>query len=316
MPTPAHITLPPLPRSVSAPGVMAQVPALGGVALRAQANAERALRSQASLDAAATSPITVHIGEGPPVAAGSLAGGTTLPDGLPVQSNTQSSTTLREKLAGQPSDTSDLVANVRGPLSPFTLRAGSIIPATLLTGINADLTGDVTAIVRADVFDSVAGTYHLIPQGARLVGTYDSRIVQGQHRVLVSWTRLQYPDGSNLDLPGMEGADPAGYAGFAAKVDDHTNKAFSDALLLSLISAGAQLSQPQHVIDGFAAPSVGQTIAGAVGSQIANVSSALVQRQLCLAPTLEVPPGYHFSVFVNRDIIFAEPYGAVEGAPC
>jgi type IV secretion system protein TrbI len=125
---------------------------------------------------------------------------------------------------------------------------------------------------------------------------------------MVAWTRLLYPDGSSLDLSGMEGTDPAGYAGFSANVDEHLNKVFNSALLLSIIGAGAQLSQPQQSGSIYAAPSIGQTIAGAVGQQIGNTSIQLTQRQLQIPATLEVPPGYLFDVLVDRDIVLAAPY--------
>jgi type IV secretion system protein VirB10 len=198
--------------------------------------------------------------------------------------------------------------------SPYELHAGSVIPATLLTGINADLPGTIVGQVRNDVFDSVTGTYLLIPRGTKLVGTYDSRIVQGQRRVLVAWSRLLYPDGSSMDISGMAGTDPSGYAGFAANVDEHLNKVFNSALLLSIIGADAQLSQPQQSGSIYAAPGIGQTIAGAVGQQIGNTSIQLTQRQLQVPPTLEVPPGYLFDVMVDRDIVLAAPY-TVAGAP-
>jgi len=128
-----------------------------------------------------------------------------------------------------------LFAALQDDPSPYELHAGSVIPATLLTGINAELPGTIVAQVRQDVFDSVTGHYLLVPRGTKLIGSYDSRIVQGQHRVMVAWTRLLYPDGSRLDLSGMEGTDPAGYAGFGANVDEHLNKVFNSALLLSII---------------------------------------------------------------------------------
>ncbi len=124
----------------------------------------------------------------------------------------------------------------------------------------------------------------------------------------MAWTRLLYPDGSSLDLAGMAGTDPSGYAGFSANVDEHLNKTFNSALLLSIISAGAQLSQPQRSVNVNAVPDVGQTIAGAIGQQIGNTSIQLTQRQLQIAPTLEVPPGYVFDVLVDRDIVLGRSY--------
>jgi len=217
---------------------------------------------------------------------------------------------LRFMAEAAASETRDRLPTARhADASPFVIHAGSILPATLLTGINADLPGTIVAQVRNDVFDSVSGRFLLIPGGAKLTGMYDSRVVQGERRVLVVWKRLLYPDGSSLDLLGMAGTDPSGYAGFSAKVDEHLNKAFNAALLLSVISAGAQLSQPQRSATTGVAPDMGQTIAGAFGQQIAGGSMQLAQREATVTPTLEVDPGYRFDVLVDRDIVLSAPYG-------
>ena len=113
----------------------------------------------------------------------------------------------------------------------------------------------------------------------------------------------------------MAGVDPAGYAGFDAKVDAHLGKTFSSAMLLSIIGAGAQLSQPQRSVIVGAAPDIGQTIAGAMGQQIANDSIQLTQRQTQIPPTLKVAPGYRFDVLVDRDIVLSRPYDDGQGEP-
>ena len=287
-----------------------------------EAKAEREARRRALLDATARAPITVRMNVG-----GAEAGGLRqpTPSTLPTPGSSPGATSTsaarqdaqsqdpRTFLTTQPGGLSRdrLFAARQDDASPYELHAGSIIPATLLTGINADLPGTIVAQVRDDVFDSVTGRYLLIPHGTKLVGAYDNRIVQGQRRVLVAWTRLLYPDGSSLGLLGMAGTDPAGYAGFGAKVDEHLSKAFNAAVLLSIIGAGAQLSQPQRSETVGAAPDIGQTIAGAIGQQIGNTSIQLTQRQLQITPTLEVPPGYLFDVLVDRDIVLSGPYGGL-----
>jgi type IV secretion system protein VirB10 len=284
-----------------------------------EAKQEREARRRALLDATARAPIAVRLNAGgaeadglrqPPgvlPTPGSLPG---LPSNSPARQDAESQDPRRVFLttAAAGSSRDRLFAARQDDPSPYELHAGSIIPATLLTGINADLPGTIVAQVRDDVFDSVTGRYLLIPHGTKLVGAYDSRIAQGQRRVLVAWTRLLYPDGSSLDLLGMAGTDPAGYAGFGAKVDEHLSKTFNAALLLSIISAGAQLSQPQRSGTLNAVPDIGQTIAGAIGQQISNTSIQLTQRQLQITPTLEVPPGYLFDVLVDRDIVLSGPY--------
>jgi type IV secretion system protein VirB10 len=194
------------------------------------------------------------------------------------------------------------------PSSPFEIKAGSIIPAALVTAINSDLPGLLVAQIRQSIFDTVAGRFLLIPQGARLLGTYDSRVAYGQDRLLVSWTRIIFPDGSSSDLQGMAGTDLAGRSGFDAQVDNHPRKLFQGALLLSIIGAGAQLSQPRQSATYGSAPTASKIIAGSVGSQIASASTQLSQRQLNVPPNLRVPAGYQFTVMVDHDLVFAGPY--------
>jgi type IV secretory pathway VirB10-like protein len=296
----------------------AQVSALSTQELQAQA--ERSARERVALGAAQTAPITVRINDQASSAIGAAPQATSIPtaDQVPGIASGQSATQNFDAriaffaAAATSLSRDQLLAVRQDDPSPYELHAGSVIPATLVTGINADLPGTIVGQVRDDVFDSVSGQYLLIPRGTKLVGTYDSRIVHGQRRLLVAWTRLLYPDGSSLDLSGMAGTDPAGYAGFGANVDDHLSKTIDSALLLSIISAGAQLSQPQRSANVNGVPDIGQTIAGAIGQQIGNTSIQLTQRQLEIPPTLEVPPGYIFDVLIDRDIVMSAPYADPE----
>jgi type IV secretory pathway VirB10-like protein len=318
---PIPTRVPPLLRSAESSVRVPQLTPISATGTQAlDAAREAQARRAALLEASQAAPVLVRLnGNGTPALSGAAqAARSTVPSPLAAHA-LAGNTSQPQEAANQ--DERDAFAAAAGALhdrlfaarqndpSPYELHAGSVIPAVLLTGINADLPGTIVAQVRTDVFDSVAGRYLLIPRGTRLIGTYDNRIVQGQRRVLVAWTRLLYPDGSSLDLSGMPGTDEAGYAGFGANVDEHLNKVFTSALLLSIIGAGAQLSQPQQSSSLYAAPSVGQTIAGAVGQQIGNTSIQLTQRQLEIPPTLQVPPGYLFNVLVNRDIVLAAFYG-------
>ena len=192
--------------------------------------------------------------------------------------------------------------------SPFRIAAGTVIAASLVTAIDSDLPGLLVAQVSQNAYDSATGRYLLIPQGTKVVGRYDSRIAYGQDRLFVSWQRLIFPNGASVDLHGMAGADGAGRSGFDARVDNHTRNLFRGAILLSIIGAGAQLSQPRQSSTNNSAPSVGQAIAGSVGDQIANVGTQVVQRQLNVPPNLRVPTGYQFDIMVDHDVEFAAPF--------
>src|SRR5206468_3185074 len=93
-----------------------------------------------------------------------------------------------------------LPAALRPPTSRYEVKAGTIIPAVLVTGVNSDLPGQMIAQVRENVFDTESGQYLLVPQGARLIGFYDHQVAYGQERVLVTWKRVIFPNGSSLSL--------------------------------------------------------------------------------------------------------------------
>jgi type IV secretory pathway VirB10-like protein len=192
-------------------------------------------------------------------------------------------------------------------LSPFELKAGAVIPSVLIGGINSDLPGQLIAQVSQNVCDTASGRHVLIPQGAKLVGIYASNVVMGQHRVLVAWNRVIYPDGSSLDLGAMSGADQGGYAGFADQANTHSWPTVRNALLLSAMTAGVQLSQAQPR-SGDSAYSSQQIVAGALGMQMNQLGIGSVQRGLNTAPTLSIRPGYRFNVMVSKDILLT-PWG-------
>lgn len=194
----------------------------------------------------------------------------------------------------------------KSPLLPYELKAGSIIPAVMISGINSDLPGQIIAQVSQHVYDTATGWYLLIPQGSRLVGQYDSHVSYGQSRVLVVWRRIVFPDASTLELGSMPGADQAGYSGFHDKVNNHYWRIFGQALLVSFITAGVQLSQPDR---GSLIEPIGreQEVAGVFGRQAGQLGSQIAGRNLAVQPTLEIRPGLRFTVLVNKDVIL-EPY--------
>ena len=163
------------------------------------------------------------------------------------------------------------------PLSPYELKAGTVIPTVLITGINSDLPGKVVGQVRENVYDSVTGNHLLIPQGSRLIASYDSMVAWGQERVLVCWQHLIRPDGSSISLECMPGVDLAGYAGFADDVDNHWWKIISGASFSSLLAATAQRSQGD--VTGFQ-PTFPQVWASNAAGQINQAGQQLTQKNL------------------------------------
>jgi type IV secretory pathway VirB10-like protein len=189
------------------------------------------------------------------------------------------------------------------------IKAGWEIPAALEQELNSDLPGEIKALVRENVYDTATGRHLLIPQGARLVGQYNSNVGYGQERAQVAWDRIIYPDGSSINLAGMVGMDAQGNAGLKDKVDRHYKRTFGMAILTSALVAAYELTQRRSYGNtGYYIPSAGDRAAGAFGGEMANTAAAVTRRNLMVQPTIKVSAGYRFTVRVNKDMLFEGPY--------
>lgn len=187
------------------------------------------------------------------------------------------------------------------PASPFVVQAGTIIPGALITGIRSDLPGQITAQVTENVYDTPTGRARLIPQGARLIGSYDSQVAFGQSRVLLVWTRLMMPNGRSIVLERQPGADTAGNAGLKDEVDNHWSELFKAATLSTLLGVGTELGASGNDSD------IIRALRRGAGDSLNQAGQQVVRRNLNIQPTLTIRPGFPVRVIVNRDLVL-EPY--------
>lgn len=190
------------------------------------------------------------------------------------------------------------------PASPFVVQAGTAIPAALITGIRSDLPGQITAQVTENVYDSPTGRATLIPQGARLIGLYDSQIAFGQSRVQLVWTRLIMPNGHSIVLERQQGTDGAGYSGLEDEVDNHWGELFKAAVLSTVLGVGAELGAGA---DSGNNASILQALRLGATNALNQTGQQVVRRDLNVQPTLTIRPGFPVRVIVNRDLVL-EPY--------
>jgi len=188
------------------------------------------------------------------------------------------------------------------PPSRYVVQAGAVIPAALITGIRSDLPGEITAQVTENVYDSPTGKYLLVPQGARLIGQYDSQISFGQSRVLLVWNRVIMPNGKSIVLERQSGADSLGYAGLQDGVDYHWGNLVGAAAISTLLGIGSEL-----VLSGD--NSLVRALRTGTQDTLNQSGQTLVRRQLNVQPTLTIRPGFPVRVIVNRDLVLA-PYKA------
>ena len=190
---------------------------------------------------------------------------------------------------------------IAAPASPNILQAGAVISAALITGIRSDLPGQITAQVTENIYDSPTGRILLVPQGTRIIGQYDNNVQFGQSRVLLVWNRLIFPNGRSTVLERQPGADAEGYAGLQDGVDYHWWDLAKAAGLSTLLSIGAELATNNDDRLIQAIRNGGQDTINDAGQQI-------VRRQLNIAPTLTIRPGFPVRVIVTRDLVL-ESYG-------
>lgn len=190
---------------------------------------------------------------------------------------------------------------VAAPASPNILQAGAVISAAFITGIRSDLPGQIAAQVTENIYDSPTGRTLLVPQGTRIIGQYDNNVQFGQSRVLLVWNRLIFPNGRSIVLERQPGADAEGYAGLQDGVDYHWWDLAKAAGLSTLLSVGAELATNDENRLIQAIRNGGQDTINDAGQQI-------VRRQLNVAPTLTIRPGFPVRVIVTRDLVL-EPYG-------
>jgi type IV secretory pathway VirB10-like protein len=188
---------------------------------------------------------------------------------------------------------------LENPPSKYTVQAGSVISAALLTGIRSDLPGQVTGQVTENVYDSPSGRYLLIPQGSKLIGTYDSQVSFGQSRVLLVWTRLIFPNGRSIVLERQSGADPEGYAGLEDQVDYHWSRLFMAAALSTLLGVGSELGASNTDSD------IVRALRRGSSDPLNQAGQQIVRRNLNVQPTLTIRPGFPVRVIVNRDLVLA-----------
>ncbi len=197
---------------------------------------------------------------------------------------------------------------LEAPATMHIIRTGSVIPATLISGINSDLPGQIIGQVSQNVYDTPTGKHLLIPQGSRLVGEYSSQVQYGQSRVFAVWQRIIYPDGKALDIGSSPGSSGAGYAGFRDRVNNHYVRIFGSAIMMSAILAGVEMTQNNSNNDSENTQRMSDALSESLGQVLGGVIGEMLSKNMSIAPTIEIRPGYRLNVMLVKDLVFPGPY--------
>jgi type IV secretory pathway VirB10-like protein len=205
--------------------------------------------------------------------------------------------------------------SVRPSPGQHVILQGTIIPAVLLTEINSELPGPLSAQVTQDVWDSIDSRYLLIPRGSRLVGEYNSDVRPGQERVLAAFSRLIFPSGASVDLLGTPAADAQGRSGLHDQVDRRFWQMFGTSFVIAGLASLVQRRESQPgtviVVPGGGVGG-GSALSSAAGTVLVDTARTALGRQRSLPPVLIVRQGHRFALTVQRDfLVFSENGGTI-----
>jgi type IV secretory pathway VirB10-like protein len=198
-------------------------------------------------------------------------------------------------------------------LSDFAVAQGTVIEAALVTTINSDRPGPVIAHVTRPVYDSKNMQHLLIPAGTRLVGELEQALEGQDRRVVLAWTRMIFPDGRSLDLPGFPAIETSGEGGLRDKVNLHIASLFGRAALIALLGGATTYASSQA--NGRSAVGPGTFLGAALGLELSRVATSMIQQGLRRRPTVTIRAGYRFLVYVANDLSFERPYEETPSPP-
>lgn len=198
-------------------------------------------------------------------------------------------------------------------LSEYTVAEATVIEAALVTGINSDRPGPVVARVVRPVYDSKNMHHLLIPAGTRLIGALEQALEGQDRRVVLAWTRMIFPDGRSLGLPGFPAIETRGEGGLKDKVNLHMASLFGRAALVALLGGATTYASSQMGGGGSFGP--GAFAGASLGLELSRVATAMLQQGLRRRPTVTIRPGYRFLVYVAHDLPFEEPYEEMPSPP-
>lgn len=185
-----------------------------------------------------------------------------------------------------------------------TVMTGTVISATLLSGINSQIGGQVIAQINSDVYDSLTGYNLLIPSGSRIIGSYAGGAANGQSRVDIKWMSLIFPNGTSYNVENMfKLVDAQGYAGIEGDVDNHTGKQIGAGVLASAIGALGNIASGNNYSE-YGWRNSGDLAAQGATTSLINTASEMFKKQMNIEPEITVNPGTTINIMAVNNIVF------------
>lgn len=133
----------------------------------------------------------------------------------------------------------DQTGVLQPPESPYMVMRGTVIPVELLTNIDTQTPGQVSARVTQDIKDTATGQHVMIPQDAVIVGRYETELGY-QRKLPTAWDQMNFPNGETMALSAFPGADHTGAAGMEIDVNRHLLRRAGYIAMVTLTGAAAR----------------------------------------------------------------------------
>jgi type IV secretion system protein VirB10 len=179
------------------------------------------------------------------------------------------------------------------------LRAGTFIPAALITAVNTERSGPILALITEPVYDSASGSIILIPQGTRLMGRTLGDSDYGTKRAHLIWERLIFEDGRSVILPKEPGIDTDGAGGIKGRIDRRLAELGLASLAAGTMTTLGELAKDRadhhHSLIG--------DIGNAASIEAARTGSKQIDRELSVKPVLNLAKGSRLGLLLTQDLV-------------
>jgi len=172
----------------------------------------------------------------------------------------------------------------------------------------ADLRGKKMRIQSSKVLDKQMRTLKAIPQVMAFSEVYQALqtgVVDGTENPISNlYTQKMHEVQKHLALTNH------GYLGYAVitnNVNNHYWKTFGNAFLMGGVITTITISQNKGG-DNSNNQRASDALSEALGQQLGQVATQMIQKNMNVAPTIDIRPGYRFNIMVSKDLVLPSAY--------
>lgn len=195
----------------------------------------------------------------------------------------------------------------RNRIVPANRYISAVMESTVLTEIG----GRLIAVTDRPVY-AVEGSNILIPQGSRLIGTYQALSSASQTRLAIIWERVDTPDNHVIILNDVTSADAMGRNGVPGSIDYRFFEKYSISLATSMINMAGILAADNTQVsvssDGTSTQTKTseQQAIDRFSEDLSDIAKDYLQQRSNITPVITIPAGTLITINLNNDVFVPE----------